>query len=67
MFDIIARARTAGKFVVVGGPDATSQPTLYQGPTRCSWVKRRPPCRGGWRPAGRAMRRGTFEAESNPM
>ena len=30
MFDVIERARRDSKFVVVGGADATSQPTLYQ-------------------------------------
>ncbi len=30
MFEVIERARQAGKFVIVGGPDATSQPALYQ-------------------------------------
>ncbi|MFV2068632.1 MAG: B12-binding domain-containing radical SAM protein [Pirellulales bacterium] len=30
VFEIIERARRDGKFVIVGGPDATSQPTLYE-------------------------------------
>ncbi len=29
MFELIERARSDGKFVMVGGPDATSQPELY--------------------------------------
>lgn len=29
MFELIERARSEGKFVMVGGPDATSQPELY--------------------------------------
>ncbi len=30
MFDVVQRGRRDGKFVVVGGADATSQPALYQ-------------------------------------
>jgi len=30
VFDVIRRAQRLGKFVVVGGPDPTTQPTVYQ-------------------------------------